>query len=446
MSIASYFLQSIFHPTEITALVQFKYFKPKHILEFNPENKQKIRCYEFLDKTSRSFAAVIKELDDDVRDAVCIFYLVLRGLDTIEDDMSIPIEKKETLLRSFHKIISQKGWTFTENGPDEKDRQLLVEFDVIIDEFLSLKKEFRDVIADITNKMGNGMADYAKEAIHNDSYGIITNKDFDKYCYYVAGLVGIGLNRLFAESGLESPELANDTDLSVHMGLFLQKTNIIRDYLEDLLDGRKFWPKEIWSNYVEDLSDLKESGYETKALDCLTSIILNTLHHAPECLNYMSKLKNKSVFSFCAIPQVMAIATLALMFRNYDTYQKVVKIRRGESIKLMLRCTSIYEVANIFREYTRVIIRKNDPRDPNFMKISVACGKIEQWCAVNLQATDVYNLPYPSIVKRDSLNQESDLLLFVGFGLLAFTAYLLYYYNWEHFHHNGLEVFDIFDA
>ncbi|CAG8567721.1 9263_t:CDS:2 [Racocetra fulgida] len=181
--------------------------------------------------------------------------------------------------------------------------------------------------------MGNGMADYAKDAVHN-TYGVKTLKDFDEYCYYVAGLVGVGLTRLFAESGLESSELVKDTELSIHMGLFLQKTNIIRDYLEDLLDGRKFWPQVIWSNYVKDFSDLKEPGYKTQALDCLSSIILNTLHHAPECLTYMNKLQNKSIFSFCAIPQVMAIATLALMFRNYDTLQKVVKIRRGESVKV----------------------------------------------------------------------------------------------------------------
>ncbi len=34
-------------------------------------------------KTSRSFALVIQELGDELRVAVCIFYLVLRALDTI---------------------------------------------------------------------------------------------------------------------------------------------------------------------------------------------------------------------------------------------------------------------------------------------------------------------------------------------------------------------------
>jgi farnesyl-diphosphate farnesyltransferase len=34
-----------------------------------------------------------------------------------------------------------------------------------------------------------------------------------------------------AASGLEDPKIAKDKSLANHMGLFLQKTNIIRDYL-----------------------------------------------------------------------------------------------------------------------------------------------------------------------------------------------------------------------
>lgn len=30
------------------------------------------------------------------------------------------------------------------------------------------------------------------------------------------------------------------------MGLALQKTNIIRDYLEDINQNRIFWPRDVW--------------------------------------------------------------------------------------------------------------------------------------------------------------------------------------------------------
>lgn len=50
-----------------------------------------------------SFAVVIQRLPVELRDSVCIFYLVLRALDTVEDDMAIPVDNKVPLLTNFHK-------------------------------------------------------------------------------------------------------------------------------------------------------------------------------------------------------------------------------------------------------------------------------------------------------------------------------------------------------
>jgi farnesyl-diphosphate farnesyltransferase len=51
---------------------------------------------------------VIQQLPKDLRDSVCVFYLVLRALDTVEDDMSISVKKKVPVLRSFHEKIYQR--------------------------------------------------------------------------------------------------------------------------------------------------------------------------------------------------------------------------------------------------------------------------------------------------------------------------------------------------
>jgi len=46
-----------------------------------------------------------------------------------------------------------------------------------------------------------------------------TVEDYDEYCHYASGLVGIGLSKLFHNSGLEN--LAPD-DLANSMALFVQ--------------------------------------------------------------------------------------------------------------------------------------------------------------------------------------------------------------------------------
>lgn len=63
------------------------------------------------------------------RHAVCIFYLVLRALDTVEDDMSIPLDVKVPMLHEFHSHLYQPDWKYTESK--EKDRQVLEDFPTV---------------------------------------------------------------------------------------------------------------------------------------------------------------------------------------------------------------------------------------------------------------------------------------------------------------------------
>ena len=349
---------------------------PVHERDPEKETPTLRRCFELLDMTSRSFAAVIKELHPELLVPVCLFYLVLRGLDTIEDDMTIALSEKEPLLRNFQNVLEKDGWTFDGNGPDEKDRELLVQFDVVITEFKKIKQPYRVIIKDITKKMGDGMADYCNNAEHNTN-GVNTIKEYELYCHYVAGLVGEGLTRLFVESGLANPALLQRPELQESMGQFLQQTNIIRDIREDHDDKRRFYPKEVWSKYVPVFEDLFKPENKEKALACQSEMVLTALHHVDDCLFYLAGIKDQSVFNFCAIPQGMAIATLELCFRNYTMFERNIKISKGQACQIMTESTQNLQVlCDLFKRYVRKIHRKNNPQDPNFLKISIACGKV----------------------------------------------------------------------
>lgn len=65
---ASAILASLFHPSEVLALVQYK-LAPK--TKYNYINdKARERLYHHLNMTSRSFATVIQDLDEELKDAV----------------------------------------------------------------------------------------------------------------------------------------------------------------------------------------------------------------------------------------------------------------------------------------------------------------------------------------------------------------------------------------
>ena len=142
------------------------------------------------------------------------------------------------------------------------------------------------------------------------------------------------------------------------------------DYLEDLVEGRAFWPKSVWkvngrggdprlghssdhtsplprlriqlyapSGQLGELRALVDSGSASggdRALACLNHLVADALTLVPACLSYLAALKNHGdVFRFCAIPQVMAIATLAKVVNNRDVFTGVVKIRKGKALVLL---------------------------------------------------------------------------------------------------------------
>lgn len=319
---------------------------------------------------------MILELHPELLLPVCLFYLILRGLDTIEDDTSIPFKVKEPLLRNFKDNLEVDGWTFNGNRPQEKDRELLVQFHNVITEFKKIKPAYRVIIKDITDRMGNGMADYCQKA-ELDEANVNTVEEYDLYCWYVAGLVGEGLTRLFVEAGFARPQLLERPDLYKSMGLFLQKTNIIRDVREDEDDNRRFWPKEIWSKHVDKWEDLFKPENRQAALNCSADMVLNALGHVEHCIFYLAGLTEQSVFNFCAIPQSMAIATLELCFRNSAMFDRNIKITKGEACRLMwLSTQNVRVICDLFRQYVRAIHKKNTPKDPNFLQISMACGRV----------------------------------------------------------------------
>ena len=372
-------IQCAYRDAQILTVDRKVWHNAVHERDESKETESQKICFQLLTLASRSFVAVIQELHPELLFPVTIFYLVLRGLDTVEDDTSIPIEVKEPILRNFHQHLTEDGWNFEGNRPEEKDREVLVKFNVVIEEFKKLKPEYQEVIKDIARGMGNGMADFCKNADFL-KYGVETTKDYDLYCHYVAGLVGDGLTRLFVLSGKGNPRLLDRPDLHNDMGLFLQMTNIIRDVREDSDDSRFFWPKEIWSQHVQDWDDLFKPAYKEAALNCSSHMILHALERADNCLFYLAGLKEQSVFNFCAIPQTMAIATLDLCFRNYNMFQRNVKITKGQACGIMVDSTqNLQIVCEVFKRHARSIHKKNSPKDPNFLKISIACGKIEKF-------------------------------------------------------------------
>jgi farnesyl-diphosphate farnesyltransferase len=379
-------------------------------------------CDDMLGRVSRSFAAVIRQLPCDLSMDICIFYLVLRALDTVEDDMEAykgrESEKQAELISFGAKRLTDTNCSV--RGVGEGDERTLIEqFGACVRVFNKLPEGSRTVIMDITNQMGAGMAEYVAADL---GQGTLDKAAYDRYCHMVAGLVGEGLTRIFVSRGFENESLSGQGELvwpfcadpaktpstlglANSMGLFLQKANIIRDYLEDYVDGRAFWPQSVWKKhaYINDLgefaqptahgaglllpmkvgADIMAKGVGVQALMCLNELVADALELVPDALEYLERVKTPAIYRFCAIPQVMAIATLAECFNNPKVFTGVVKIRKGLTARLIVACCDGQDaVAHWFAQFAQDIAASVNSgkcvgaKGPIGEKLAKACSRI----------------------------------------------------------------------
>jgi farnesyl-diphosphate farnesyltransferase len=193
-----------------------------------------------------------------------------------------------------------------------------------------------------------GMADYTHAAyVGGGTIYIQTRAEYNLYCYYSAGLVAEGLARLVSASGKEASWVGSQLELSNSVGLLLQKTNTLRDYREDVEEGRFYWPKEIWGSKSYGFNEMREmyeaieadggSGTSEKARKALyvqSEMILDALQHAMDALDCLTMSRNPNVCRAMAVPTTMAMATLELCFMNREMFLGNIKIRKAEAARV----------------------------------------------------------------------------------------------------------------
>nr|XP_045084621.1 squalene synthase 1-like [Aegilops tauschii subsp. strangulata] len=144
-------------PEEVPALLRLKLAAGRIRRQIPPQEHWAF-AYHMLQRVSRSFALVIQQLGPDLRNAVCVFYLVLRALDTVgqhpyypcycslitaEDDTAIPNEVKLPILRDFYRHIYNPDWLFSCGANDY--RVLMDNFRQVSTAFLELGEGYTGI-------------------------------------------------------------------------------------------------------------------------------------------------------------------------------------------------------------------------------------------------------------------------------------------------------------
>ncbi|CAF1407675.1 unnamed protein product [Adineta steineri] len=107
-----------------------------------------------------------------------------------------------------------------------------------------------------------------------------------------------------------------------------------------------------------DLSQFHKDPNGQQSLECLNHMVMDSFSHLSDVIQYLRLIKHPKIFEFCAIPQLMATATLVQLYNNPLVFTSVVKIRKGLACELMLNCSDIKQVEYYFCLFINKIEKK----------------------------------------------------------------------------------------
>ncbi len=311
-------------------------------------------CEEHLALVSRTFALNIRVLRGDDYRSILLAYLLCRIADTIEDEPSLSAASKIECLADYEKLFPLRpNWPeqvkdFVDSIPIERsghDRKLLFDAPRVLGEFSKLPLRSQLIVSEHVREMSRGMALFQEKALDGCVVMLEDRNELERYCYYVAGTVGLMITKLFfgnAGDGKVSRETYECLhSRSVAFGLGLQLTNIAKDYMGDLHRGWCYVPRSLFHGAGQEDAFPENSkcnrDVRATALEPLVDMALTNLDRAIEYVLAIPRRYARRRL-FCIWPLMMAVETLALVRR--DRYRLLdgapVKIERSD-VKRIIR-------------------------------------------------------------------------------------------------------------
>lgn len=213
-----------------------------------------------LERVSRSFAFCIARLEAPLRDQVGLSYLLCRILDTIEDAAWKSSEAQMKSFEAFIDIVRRAGSSpelvpaqceaFSQqlraetSNVNDGELRLIADAPDVFRSLQAFAPDVRNVIISPVVSMAQGMRSYAMRS--RDAGGRLVLRDLadvNRYCFFVAGVVGEILNGLLRIAGLNRGlKIQSSLSDGFRFGLFLQKVNILKDRVGDQSEGRDLVP------------------------------------------------------------------------------------------------------------------------------------------------------------------------------------------------------------
>ncbi|RJS93970.1 squalene--hopene cyclase [Salinisphaera sp. Q1T1-3] len=293
---------------------------------------------EILPHVSRTFALTIPELPEPLRIAIGNAYLLCRIADTIEDDAEMARADKAAWHAEFVNVVESGAGAAafgTRLAPQlsaatlDEERRLVAHTADVLTVTLGLGANRQAAIARCVRIMCAGMPEYEGAVT---SEGLPTLAHLDRYCYFVAGVVGEMLTSVFTDYEPEIGEHDAELNrLAVSFGQGLQMTNILKDIWADRERGVCWLPRDLFARHGYDLSAMADIGHDPAFAAGLSELIGLAHGHLRNALEYTLRIpgEQKGMRRFCLWAIGLALLTLRKIQANpHFTHASQVKVSR----------------------------------------------------------------------------------------------------------------------
>jgi len=308
---------------------------------------------------SRTFALTIPTLPEALRHVVGNGYLLCRIADTIEDDPGLTIEDKRAFSEQFSDVVAAKvpAAPFARAlaprlsgsvSDDEKD--LVARTEDVIRLTHSFNEAQRAALARCVRIMSGGMVRY-QETESLD--GLADQAAMDRYCYFVAGVVGEMLTTLFAD---HDPRIASNGErmhaLGISFGQGLQMTNILKDIWDDRARGACWLPRSVFAAEGIELKDIDIARGSPEYERAMRELVGTAHGHLRNALAYtlLVPRNQTGIRRFCLWALGMAVMNLRKIAAHpHFADGSEVKITR-RTVKTTVALTSLTARSNLALE------------------------------------------------------------------------------------------------
>lgn len=268
-------------------------------------------CQSLAKRTAGNFYYSFLTLPKEQRIDMCVLYAFMRVSDDIGDDATLPLETRRARLAQWHEDLrlAFDGRRF--HHP--------------------LYPALMEMVA--RRSVPSRHLYEVLEGIESDlaPQRFATFDDLNRYCYHVAGAVGLCCIHIW---GFHDPQAI---PLAIDCGTAFQLTNILRDLKEDAAMGRVYLPQDDLARFGYTESDLAASKHDDRFVALMQHEVARARQFYTRAAHLLPLVDPPGRPVLSAMLRIYGGILDEIERRRYDVFSSRVRLPRWKKLWMTLR-------------------------------------------------------------------------------------------------------------